>query len=100
MVSRILRFLVFSPICSQPFGLFPVDFVPRSCNVFRYFGSFHIHVAADFSSCFTNILVLTVAAFDAMNYRTIKFVSLLVLRRQTGEKCFLLLCYHLDISLP
>ncbi|VEL36031.1 unnamed protein product [Protopolystoma xenopodis] len=41
---------------------------------------------AEFSSCFTDILLLTVAAFDAINSKAFKFVSLLVLRRQTGEK--------------
>ncbi|VEL41169.1 unnamed protein product [Protopolystoma xenopodis] len=33
----------------------------------------------------------------AMCSRTIKYVRLLVLRRQTCEKCFLLLFYNIDI---
>ncbi|VEL39846.1 unnamed protein product [Protopolystoma xenopodis] len=34
-------------ICNQPFYRFPVDFVPHSCNVFRYFGFFRIHVPVE-----------------------------------------------------
>ncbi|VEL10345.1 unnamed protein product [Protopolystoma xenopodis] len=37
---------------------------------------------ADFPSCSTNILLLTVAALDAIDSRAIQFVNLIVLRRQ------------------
>ncbi|VEL07804.1 unnamed protein product [Protopolystoma xenopodis] len=73
--------------------------------MFRYFGSFSVHASAeslvfldswaDFYSSFTGILLCTVTAFDAISSRVIQFVLLLVLRRQTVEKCRLLHLHHL-----
>ncbi|VEL17339.1 unnamed protein product [Protopolystoma xenopodis] len=88
-----MRFLAFSQYAT---GL-SVYFVYRPRNMLRYFGSLRLHVSAvflvfvdslaDFSSCFTNILLLIVVAFEVINSRATQFVNLLVLRRQTSEKC-------------
>ncbi|VEL16187.1 unnamed protein product [Protopolystoma xenopodis] len=79
-----LTFSCISTICNQLF-------MSRWCDVFRYFGSFIVHVYAEslvlldslanFSSGFTNILLFTVAAFNAIDYRAIHFVNHLVVRR-------------------
>ncbi|VEL37150.1 unnamed protein product [Protopolystoma xenopodis] len=95
MASQILRFFVFSP---YPANL-SVDFQSISCSA-RAMSLMFLDWCADISSCFTDILPLTVAAFDEINSREIKIVCLRVLRRQTGEQCLLLLCYHPVIPFP
>ncbi|VEL34385.1 unnamed protein product [Protopolystoma xenopodis] len=80
MASRILRFIIFPPYAAS----LSVDFKSISCllramcfaisdpSLSKFLESLiFLDSQSDFSSCFTNLLLLTVAAFDAINSRAI-----------------------------
>ncbi|VEL18576.1 unnamed protein product [Protopolystoma xenopodis] len=47
MASRILPLLLLSPYAASLFCRFPLDFMSRTCDMFRYFGSFSVHASAE-----------------------------------------------------